>query len=233
MVFVNLVTKEFHKASINGDLEKVTNLLNRKEEINVNDLENTNTIHTAVQKGFTEIVKILIKIGINVNDIDCHGNTPLHLACHYSRNLTIVKILLENGANLDRRDYHDKTPLYRACENGHLETIQELLKHNPEIDAFSKDNRDSTPLQVAACFGNVKVVEELLKAGANIDHLDINKTTTLFLAVNGGHALIVKTLIDNGCKTNIRETNEELTEIELALDNASYGIFKMLASHEN
>ena len=115
----------------------------------------------------------------------------------------------------------------------HHDIVQELLKHDPEIDSVSKASHGTTPLQAAAFVGNVKIFEELMKNGANIDHLDICKMSVLAYAVFGRNVYIVRMLLDHGCKTNIRETDFKLTEIETALDNESNEIFKMIAFHEN
>ena len=64
------VTLEFHQACIKGDLEKVTNLLSRKEEIDLKALNEKCTLHNAVSSRFTEIVKVLLKIGVNINGLD-------------------------------------------------------------------------------------------------------------------------------------------------------------------
>ena len=226
------VTLEFHKACIAGDLTKVTKLLSRKEQIDVKALNEKRTLHKAVSSGFTEIVKILLNIGVNINGLDFYGEMPLHLAVHYKADLLIVQILLENGANIEARDSEDKTALYKACQYQKHEIVQELLKHNPEIDAVSKASHGTTPLQAAAFVGNVKIFEELMKHGANIDHLDFSKMSVLTYAVFGSNVHIVKKLLNHGCKTNVRDTQYRLTEIEAALDVESYDIFKMLAFHE-
>ena len=226
------VTMEFHWACRTGDLEKVTNFLSQKAQIDVKALNEKCTLHSAVSSRFTEIVKILLKIGCNVNGLNWLGNTPLNWAVGFESNLPIVQILLENGANIDARDSNDKTALYKACQYQKHEIVQELLKHNPEIDAVSTAHY-ITPLQISAYRGNVKTVELLLKHGANIDHLDFNKGSVLSYGVNRGDAVIVKTLLDNGCKTNVRNTHDELTEIEVALKQGLKDIMKMLALHGN
>ena len=69
--------------------------------------------------------------------------------------------------------------------------------------------------------------------GANIDHLDFSKMSVLTYGVFGSNVHIVKKLLNHGCKTNVRDTQYQLTEIEAALDVEFNDIFKMLAFHEN
>ena len=89
------VPMEFHWACRTGDVEKVTNLLSQNTEIDVKALNEMGTLHNAVYEKFTEIVKVLLKIGVNDNVLDCFGNTPLIRAVGYEANLRIVQILLE------------------------------------------------------------------------------------------------------------------------------------------
>ena len=79
----------------------------------------------------------------------------------------------------------------------------------------------------------MKIFEELMKYGANIDHLDFSKGSVLTYGVFGSNVHIVKTLLNHGCKTNIRDTQFQLTEIEAALNVEINDIFKMLAFQEN
>ena len=93
------VTMEFHLACIRGDIDKVTNLLSRKEEIDVKQLDKNHTLERAVFYEDSEIVELLLKIGVNVNQKERFlGTTPLHGACAREGNLAIAKILLDNGA---------------------------------------------------------------------------------------------------------------------------------------
>ena len=72
-----------------------------------------------------------------------------------------------------------------------------------------------------------------MKHGANIDHLDFSKMSVLTYGVFAENVHIVKKLLNLGCKTNIRDTQFQLTEIEAALNVEFNDIFKMLAFHEN
>ncbi|KAI5724757.1 hypothetical protein M8J77_006798 [Diaphorina citri] len=50
-----------------------------------------------------DVTRILLKVGANPNDVDCHGNTALHmLAENYRhRHLSLLQLLLDHGAHYD------------------------------------------------------------------------------------------------------------------------------------
>ena len=107
------VTMEFHEACKTGDIKKVRFLLSKREKINVNRLDKRFTLSLVVMKGNAEIVKILLSLGVNVNENDI-GCTSLHVACQEG-NSPITEILLENGADIDTITKDLKlTPLHIA-----------------------------------------------------------------------------------------------------------------------
>ena len=66
---------DFHEAYFNGDLKKASNLLrNEREEFDVTKLDKRHT----VQNEHEEIVKLLLNIGINVNQQGFNNETALH-----------------------------------------------------------------------------------------------------------------------------------------------------------
>ena len=91
------VTIAFHEACINGDLHLAISLLNKKEEIDLTQLEEKNTLAIVIGQEHEEIIKLLLKIGMNVNQqvgVKPFQRTLLHHACLLNPNPTIVKILL-------------------------------------------------------------------------------------------------------------------------------------------
>ena len=129
------ITLEFHDACINGDLKKASNLFrNEREEIDVTKLDKRNTVCITVQNKHEEIVKLLRKVGVNVNQQDTNNETPLHWACVSSASLTITKLLLENGACTQTTNHCGFTPLHSACMYGKSEIVKTLLQHHANID---------------------------------------------------------------------------------------------------
>ena len=110
------------------------------------------------------------------------------------------------------------------------------MKHNPEVNTVN-DDCDMSPLQSAVHEGHLEIVQELLKHDANIDFTDCINRTALHLATEGKYVEIVKTLLENGCDTRINadalDIDTLFTAFELALEEKSIDLVKMIAFHEN
>ena len=81
---INDTTVAFHEACINGNLHLAISLLNKKEEIDLTQLEEKNTLAIVIGQEHEEILKLLLKIGMNVNQlvgVKPFQRTLLHHAC--------------------------------------------------------------------------------------------------------------------------------------------------------
>lgn len=60
----------------------------------------------------TDIIKDLLKAGVDVNAVDLGGDTTLHTVCRTtSGKINIIKLLLENGAKVNIISNFNQTPL--------------------------------------------------------------------------------------------------------------------------
>jgi hypothetical protein len=148
-----------------------------KNLININK-PNELGLHSAVLLGRIEVVKDLLKKGVNVNGVftptkthkipenlpqGCWANrtsydilnrsdmrwTPLHLAAHLG-NAEIIKLLIENG----------------ALVNQNLQSPDSFGTQKP---TNSKPCVGITPLHLAVRVGNLEAVKTLLSHGANVN----------------------------------------------------------------
>ena len=152
------VTLEFHEACKRGDLNNVTNLLQRKEEIDVKQLDTNYTLETAVKDGYSVIVELLLKIGVNANQKHS-GLRPLHYACDIG-NLKIVEILLENGADIDAIvEGGNQTPLDIAVWREKTLITRLLLENGCKTNI--RDSKGQTALECALKEGYLDGVKQL------------------------------------------------------------------------
>lgn len=115
-------------ATLAGDIKEVRSLLESGTDPNL--IYNTNTALTyAARDGFTDIARVLIDSGADVNWIDGEGVTPLILAA-FKNHLELVQLLLDHGADTTVRDQWDRTALDYALRRGEEDAIAQLLPNH-------------------------------------------------------------------------------------------------------
>jgi ankyrin repeat protein len=82
----------------------------------------TSELFNAAINNNTDLVKLLIKNGADVND-NSNGVTPLYAASR-NGNFSIVKILIENGADVNKANNDGFTPLFTASHRGYLNIVK-------------------------------------------------------------------------------------------------------------
>ena len=136
-------------------------------------------LHPKVDE-ITEIVRVLIEGGADVDAVDDDFATPLHYAVAWV-------------SDEDVKDYLQNLPIYEEREHEFIRkmvklqlatvfNIQALLASGADPNA--RDNSDRTPLHWAARFtSNSKVIEALFAVGADLEAKDTNQLTPFHLAV--------------------------------------------------
>jgi hypothetical protein len=93
-------------------------------------------LHTAIRKGNTEVARLLISRGANINaqarQYDVDGWTPLHLALYYWF-FEIAELLLDHGADPSIQDDEGKTPLDIAIEEREKTDVETTKRKYDEI----------------------------------------------------------------------------------------------------
>lgn len=74
-----------------------------------------------------DMMRLLLKAGVDVNAIGSIRSTALHVMVEFARDAKLVKLLLEQGAEVNARDAEGLTPLDWAERNGD-KAIVRLLK---------------------------------------------------------------------------------------------------------
>ena len=153
------ITLEFHEACKKGDIDKVTKILQRKEEIDVVQLDKQFTLKRAVQNGDSGIVQLLLRIGVNVNQKDkFYGIRPLHCACAAWGNLAIAKILLDNGADINATDeYFNRTAVHFAVLNKRTSITKLVLENGCKTEIRTQEG--FTALEIALKKGFIGIVQ--------------------------------------------------------------------------
>jgi ankyrin repeat protein len=121
----------------------------QSRNFNIRDfLINPSLITAAVRSGRIQIVQILINKGVDVNNQNEDGYTPLHAAAQSTSDVVLTKRLLANGAekSLNALWLNAWTPLAFAIEAGNVDNVKTLVEAGADLSITYEGH---TPLEFA------------------------------------------------------------------------------------
>ena len=138
-------------------------------DISYQDINGNSYLHLAIIKQLENIIRLLIKKGININLQNNEGNTALHYA-YNTGDIKYIAILVENKADLNIKNKNGLTP--EEIEKNSILYLDYLNNHNNEsnlnLDISIKTNNSNT-----INMNNKKYIENTILA---TDKSKINKT---------------------------------------------------------
>lgn len=90
-------------------------------------------LHWAAERGYSDLVKLLLEKGADINATDTAAVTALHLAIKCS-NFEIINLLLDRGANIEMKEIGGATPLAMAIDNGLAGVLDLLLAKGASVN---------------------------------------------------------------------------------------------------
>jgi ankyrin repeat protein len=206
-------TTPIYAAALLGRTDIVRVLLEAKLEEKINPNlstdEGATPLMIAIQKGYNNIVNLLLKIeNINLDPAE-NGLSPLFLAAQ-AGNLEIMQMLLKRSKEIDPNPLVAKpgvNALHMAISKGHIEIVNLLLtaKFKTKIDINQKGEKNITPLYVAAQAGQAAIARILLNLGADANILLVEEYTCVYVAAQKGHADVIKELAEKEVDLNITD----------------------------
>lgn len=119
-----------------GNAPKVSKLITKGADVNINDERGWTPLHTASQNGHYDIVALLLEKGAHPDKQNNDHETPLHIAALSDKpKIDIMKLLIEKGAKVDSRTETENTPLHYAALKEHIYHIMLLLSEGADVDA--------------------------------------------------------------------------------------------------
>ena len=169
-----------HVAAHYASIEMVEYLLGKEEmklAIDAQDCEGHTPLHLAILN--SEIVKLLLSHGADMEVQDEYGRTPAHrAACGGIRGLDpeSLRTLIDAGSDLSIRADNGRTVLHYAAEFFNQQEVMEYLLKQPGVIINAQDSRRETPLAAAAnrSPGPEKewMISLLLRYGADLEMMD-------------------------------------------------------------
>ncbi|HLS84017.1 MAG TPA: ankyrin repeat domain-containing protein [Arenimonas sp.] len=151
----------------------------------------------AIRLGWLSLAEALLAGGVDPNQRDGHGLSPLHVAAQLGRE-GALRLLIRQGASPALAAPDGQTPLGLA-----LAADRRELSHWLEWRQWQLPGRALQPsdLPAAAMAGDARAVARLLELGLPVDAADAQGCTALLRAAGGGHEEVVDLLLSHGADT--------------------------------
>lgn len=190
-------------AVVAGTARVVEYLLNRGVSP-IRSSSDYSLLHVAVARGHADVVRLLIDAGIDVNEADEGGCTPLHAACGVVDRADLVSMLLEAGADPTTIDDQGLTPLELAVSAGSVESTTLFADHLRPADPETAGRALATAQMIRACmYDDVDAVAGLVSADPRLlGQRDIQGNTPLHVAAETGSARVVEYLLGAGAEVS-------------------------------
>ncbi|MBQ9738455.1 MAG: ankyrin repeat domain-containing protein [Alphaproteobacteria bacterium] len=134
-----------------------------------------------VQSDSMEGVERVLKTGVDVNEKNVFGKTPLMGVVRYAKDIQILEQIL-GQADLNAVDESGNTPLMVAAQyNTNEQIIQKLIYEGANIHSLNYSGRSALML-AAAHNTNTAIVDMLINAGSRLNATDAEGKTALMMA---------------------------------------------------
>ena len=172
-------------------------------------------------------VKQCIERGMDVNEKNREGMTPLHAAAQYCC-AHVARVLIAHGAKVNITDKLGRTPLIISATKGYLPVVKLLLES--KADVHVADLHKWTALEYGACNGHLSTVRMLLEHGADPNVGAGGRGTPLHRAAEKGFLTIVVELLMRGALADKKE-EQGLTALDVAKRCGRQGVVEVLTAH--
>ncbi|XP_015921097.2 uncharacterized protein [Parasteatoda tepidariorum] len=176
---------------------EVVNLLLSSEKCSLNSMtsEGNTALCLASENNYTEVARVLIKTGADVN-----AGHPLMKAILDGYQEMCLILLQQNEIYSGKQFKGEIDKLLQIASFNGLERVVSYILHNKSL---TEDFSLEKSLFCAIECGYEDIVTVFLKHGADVNYIFKNNfTSTLHLAVKRGHSKITKLLLDEGADFN-------------------------------
>ena len=148
-----------------GKTDMVRHLLRRGARIGLAGSDGYNELHSAAAHGHSEICKILIQHGADVNQKHPITEDSALASAIMHGHYQTLQTLLSMGADINDRSWIGLSSLATACQYGRLVHIVSLLQAG--ADPRLPDKNGAPPIHKAAQGDNVSALRVLLEHGCD------------------------------------------------------------------
>ena len=183
-------------AAVAGQLGLMKRLVQRGANLHQKDQWGGNLLHAAASGGHPEVVRYLIKEGVDPAAVDSYNNPPILWAINHDQR-EVVEIL-RPFQRLDFQAQDGWNALTEAARANDVALLQQLVV-NEHYRVDYRSGSGGTPLHVASGSDRTATddaVRWLISNHAPLDAVDIGGMTPLHYAAGSGKVTIIELLVD-------------------------------------
>lgn len=214
-------------AVLAGKLEMARHL--RAQGANVQALaKGSNMIHHAVVSGKDAILEWTLTLGLNIDQADDLGYTPLALAVERENREAVIRLKNAYAEGDIKTKIHEYAPIHLAVLTGKGDFVQWLLEQPTGFYFEDRCKLQMTPFALAVSKGYKECAIALLNEGASTDVVDVAGRRILHHAVASKSLDVVRwALTLNDCGRNVQD-GQGYTPLLLAAEQGSLEIARCL-----
>ncbi len=217
-------TTALHWAAHWNDLDTVKMLLAAGANPKAANRFGASPLSEAAALGNPLLVEALLNAGADAKSLTTTDGETVLMTAARAGNAATVKMLLDKGADPNAKEtYKGQTALMYAAQESHADVVKLLLERGADWRVLSTAHETKMPklsaassvtpmprgglsaIHFAAREGHVPTVSAMLDAGVDINHLDVDKTTALTVALMNKQYTLAKFLLDRGANPNTQD----------------------------
>ena len=155
-----------HNAALNGNLNRVKELLNQGVPVNSRSTNHGWTpLHFTASSGHLSVVQELLRRGAHVNPRTRSGMTPLHLAALWRQHPHVVHALIRAGANPKYRNMYGRDPSTYSRTGGRnaLKTSRAVTKWQNTVRKRKAERMLASPRLLGSTKLNSKSISNIAR----------------------------------------------------------------------
>ena len=138
---------------ISNDIISVRRFIDAGADVNEKGMGDYTALHYAAQLGNTEMAKLFIEKGANVNSLAVDHSTPLMMAVQTGQNTDMARLLIANGANVSLKKTSGQTALdlatgdvrailisYNEPTNKNISSLQPIMALQQKVEEPAQPN---------------------------------------------------------------------------------------------
>ncbi len=211
-------------------------LIANGQDINSVERDGRNVFFAIAEQEYAEaykyrkMVEYLVKLGVDINQKDDNGKSPLTIAFEY--NQEIAELFISSGAILGKAEHSGRQRKLNELilDDGDIDAINEMLDAGADVNG--EDETGMTPFIAAAIAGReIDVFIELLKRGVDINSVDRQgRSLLMYLSAGCSDTDLLSAVIVKVKNINHQDANGSTALMFSTLSGDSQG-FKILINN--